>query len=422
MKKIYFILSLVIRLNVCGQSTLSISGKVVNQETGEPLQFATVGVKGSPYGTISNTDGAFNFYVPSSYTSDTLSISYVGFETKKKIIQEIKGPLNISLKESIVYLDEVAVNGEQLTANQIIEKALDKLGENYATKPVVLRGIFRDIRTQNGETVSLTEAALDIHETVVTTSRKFFIKEIRASHSRINPLLSGSLLNSGNPIDVNMGSHFWLNSLRHRIRKVKLEIEEVIFQNGDLFYSIVANETVAKGGLAEEHKDLKFELVHRYLVHSETYAIHKVEHLEYPIEGKYVAIEAPYEGDTLFYSKKGWNQILEFEEYQNKMYLKYHDVNYAFDIVDKKNDRIYLDMGYNFIFITTEIDTNKSEQPSGTKMNKNKPLVRQAKAYNPFFWEDPSNAKLVPLTQKQIEDLEKYQPLEEQFRSKKTRL
>ena len=164
---------------------------------------------------------------------------------------------------------------------------------------------------------------------------------------------------------------------------------------------------------------MKYNLVRRYLIHCETYAFHKLEHLEFPTEGKYVAIEHPYEGDTLFYSKKGWNQVVEYEDYQGKMYLKYYDVNYAFDIVDEKNDEIYLDISCQFTFTVTGIDNSESEKPMGKRMMKGKPLALQSKKYDGDFWDDPSNAKLVPLTKKQIEGLEKFQPLEEQFRSKK---
>ena len=422
MKKIHYVFGLLMGIQVFGQSALSISGTVVNQQTGAPLPFATIGIVGSPYGTISNAEGAFDFYIPNSYSADTLSISHVGFETYTAIIREVKNPVMVSLKESVIVLEEVEVNGEQLTANQIIEKALERLAENYSTKPVIIRGSYRDIRDQNGETVSLTEAALDIQDIGISKPRKFFMRGVRASHSRINPLLAGSLLNSGNSLMVNLGHNYWLNSLRHRISKIELNIEDVIYKDGELFYVITSTEHVAKDGLAEKYKEMKYELVHRYLVHCETYAIHKIEHLESPLEGKYVAIEHPYEGDTLFYSKKGWNQTIELEEYEGKMYLKYHDVNYTFDIVDEKNDAIYLDMAYQFIFITTEIETDQKQPPKGQKMNRNRPMSLQWKGYDSDFWEDPSNAKLVPLTKKQIQDLEKHQPLEEQFRSKKIRL
>ncbi|MEM6736255.1 MAG: hypothetical protein AAF620_09325, partial [Bacteroidota bacterium] len=73
-----------------------------------------------------------------------------------------------------------------------------------------------------------------------------------------------------------------------------------------------------------------------------------------------------------------------------------------------------------FVFMVTDIETDTSKKPSGEKMNRNRPLSLQTEGYDRGFWEDLDNARLMPLTQKQIKDLEKYQPLEAQFQLNKT--
>lgn len=394
-------------------------------QAGDPLSFATIGVVGSPYGTVSNPDGEFLFYIPSSYSQDSLSISHVGFATYKKVIQNIESPLKVSLKESVTMLDEVEVNSDTLTPNQIMRLAMNKLEDNFSTDPFIIKGFYRDLRDQNKETVYLAEAAVDIQDrgfgVQKSIPKKFFLKGVRSNKSRINTLLWGSLLNSGNSLTVNLEYNYWFWRLRELMRENDFEIEDVKVKNDRLCYIIQTEQLAAKGGLAEKYQDMKYKLVHKYTVDTETYAIHKVEHLEYPIDSKYVGIERPYVGDSLFYSKKGWNQVIEFEEYKGKMYLKYNDVNYSFDIVDEKNDEIYLDMSCQFTFVTTEIVDDGSTKPEGIKMSRNKPLILQME-YDKEFWEDPENAKLVPLTQKQINDLERFEPLELQFESKKRRL
>lgn len=421
MRLIHCFLGLLIVFQTLSQNTLSISGKVVDQETEELLPFATVGVKGSPYGTITNADGAFTFFLPASYLNDTLSVSYVGFETYKVVINKVtEGHLAVALREQVVVLEQVEVNVEQLTGKQIIQRALDKLKENYSNKPCVLKGFFRDIREQNGETVYLEDAVVDVQDIGVSMPRKFFLKGVRASNSRIHTLLSEYFLTTRNFLSLNVGHNYWINYLKHNVRKKEFIIADIITKNDNAFYVITTTETISKEVLAEEYKDLSYTLTHRYLVNCETFAIHKIEHLEDPTKGKYTGIEPPYEGDTLFHSKKGWNLVIEFEEYQGKMYLKYHDASYAFDIVDKKNDRIFLEMKYQFVFMVTDIETDTSKKPSGEKMNRNRPLSLQTEGYDRGFWEDLDNARLMPLTQKQIKDLEKYQPLEAQFQSNKT--
>jgi len=429
--KTYLLIFLLTCSSTFAQKNLSISGKITEKKTGDPLPFATIGIKGSPHGTISNLDGEFNFFLPDRYLNDTLFISYVGFESFSIIVRDVieQERLDVALKERIIVLEEVEVNSEQLTGSDIVARALEKLEENYSSDPFVLKGFFRDVRDQNDQTVYLVEAAVDIQDQGFSLKshrpKKFYLKGVRASDTRINPLLSGSLLNSGNSLTVNLEHDYWLNRLNWMnrlkgISKNELVIEEVRSKNDRLYYVISTEQLEQKSGLDDKYKDMQYKLVHRYHIDTETFAIHKVEHLEYPLEGNYVGIEFPYPGDSLYYSKKGWNQVIEFEPYQGKMYMKYHDVSYSFDIVDEKNDRIYLDMAYQFTFITTEIAT-KSQKPEGEKMNRNKPLLLQANSYDDDFWKDPNNAKLTPLTQKQIKGLESEKPLNEQFRSKKIR-
>lgn len=425
MKQTSFILGLFISIYSLGQSNIAIRGNVHNAKTGESLPFATVGIIGSPHGTISNTDGEFAFFIPESFKNDTLSVSYVGFQSYKVAIHSIleQNTISIKLKEHITMLDEVEVNGDQLTATQIMKKAVEKVVDNFSDDSFIMKGFFRDIRDQNGETVYLVEAAVDVKDPGYSAGgdrpKKFYLRGVRSSDSRINDLLSNSLLNAGNALTVNLEHNYWLNRLKHDIRTNEYEIEEIIIKNDRILYSIITKEVASKVTLADQYKDLTYELTHRYLVDSESYAIYKVEHIEEATDGKYVGIEPPYEGDTLFYSKKGWNQRIEFEEFDGKMFLKYHDVNYAFDIVDHKNEELFLDMNYQFTFIVTDILTDGSKPPEGIKMSKNKPLAHQKKNYDNEFWSDPSNAKLVPLTNNQIEGLQRERPLEEQFRTAK---
>ncbi|MEM7297969.1 MAG: carboxypeptidase-like regulatory domain-containing protein [Bacteroidota bacterium] len=425
MRIIGYILTLLISLQALAQSDLTITGTIIDEKSGEPLAFATVGIKGSPHGTISNPDGQFSFFIPSKYLQDTLTISHVGFESSKWRIEDaINKSLNITLKESITILEEVLVNGDKLTAKQIMKRALEKLGDNYSENAFIASGFFRDIREQNQKTVYLVEAAVDIedpgYKMAGSRPKKFFLKGVRASDSRVNGLLRRSLLNAGNSLTVNLERNFWLNRLRHELARSEFSITEILNKDDRILYSIETEKVTAISPLADHHSHMEFTLTHRYLVDAETYAIYKVEHIETPHESEYIGIEPPYEGDSLFYSKKGWNQVIEFEEYQGKMFLKYHDVVYAFDIVDEKNNLVHLDMKYQFVFTVTDIKTGKTAKPADEKMNKNKPLLIQAQSYDSEFWTNPANAKLVPLTRKQLNDLAEERPLEEQFRSKKT--
>ncbi len=92
-----------------------ISGKVLEQDTGEPLSFATIIMEGTTTGTVTNLDGFFTLLdVPD--TLFKLVISYVGYETT---IYEVtsddirsRSLIRIKLKPLTSSLEEVVVTAE----------------------------------------------------------------------------------------------------------------------------------------------------------------------------------------------------------------------------------------------------------------------------------------------------------------------
>jgi len=89
-----------------------LSGKVTESKSGLPIPFASVGISGKHYGTLSGESGNFSFKVPYFTDKDTLKISAIGFETISFTKSEIKGfsnnkvislnPLSVDLKEVMV--------------------------------------------------------------------------------------------------------------------------------------------------------------------------------------------------------------------------------------------------------------------------------------------------------------------------------
>ena len=104
---ILFLLILAIATNmIYAQNTDIISGRV-SSSIGEPMIGASVMVKGTTNGTITDLDG--NFKVEASSTA-TLIISYVGYVTQEVQIAGRKA-VNITLKEDTGLLEEIVVVG-----------------------------------------------------------------------------------------------------------------------------------------------------------------------------------------------------------------------------------------------------------------------------------------------------------------------
>lgn len=82
---------------------------IVKDSSGEPIIGASIMVKGTTEGTISDTDGHFELQVINS--NQPLIISYIGYETQNILLPKTSSMLDITLKESSVMLNEVVAIG-----------------------------------------------------------------------------------------------------------------------------------------------------------------------------------------------------------------------------------------------------------------------------------------------------------------------
>ena len=82
-----------------------VNGQVVDSN-GEPIIGATVQVKGSKTGSVTDLDGNFSL---NARPGETIIVSYIGFKTKET--KAGNGPLSIKLEEDNKTLNEVVVVG-----------------------------------------------------------------------------------------------------------------------------------------------------------------------------------------------------------------------------------------------------------------------------------------------------------------------
>ena len=97
----------IIGIGMVMAQTSKVTGKVLSEEDGEAVIGATVMVKGTNIGTVTDADGLFSLSnVPGS--AKELEVSYVGMEAQ---IVRIQPNLTIRMRTSSEMLDEVLITG-----------------------------------------------------------------------------------------------------------------------------------------------------------------------------------------------------------------------------------------------------------------------------------------------------------------------
>ena len=91
-----------------------LEGSIIDED-GEPMIGASVSVPGSPYGTVTDQDGRFSFYIPEECSQ--VQVSYVGMDSQNVKVSG-KETVKIVMSENKTLLDDVVVTGYQTLSKE----------------------------------------------------------------------------------------------------------------------------------------------------------------------------------------------------------------------------------------------------------------------------------------------------------------
>jgi len=156
------------------QEILTIRGKVVDAETGEPLVFATVAVKETNVATVTNIDGEFVIKIGETQVSRNLEISYLGFKNKVIPLTELRGDdrrNNIAMDPAPIPIKEIIVR--PLDPDAIVRNAISRIGKNYVDEPNLMTAFYRETIRKNRTYVSIGEAVVEIFKSPYNNDLRF---------------------------------------------------------------------------------------------------------------------------------------------------------------------------------------------------------------------------------------------------------
>ena len=140
--------------------TLTISGKVLNADTKEILPFANVTTTVSKLGTATNGEGEFRFNIrKSDIPSDSLLVSFIGFESYKVPLKTLKTEGNIfELIPASETLDEFVLS--PLTAHEFMKRVVEEIPNNMTSKAFSALGYYSDRAKENDGYLGQNEAVI----------------------------------------------------------------------------------------------------------------------------------------------------------------------------------------------------------------------------------------------------------------------
>jgi len=170
----------------------TITGKVMDGDSNDPLPGVNVMIEGSQEGVSTRTDGTFE--LKTSISNPTLVFSFIGFETIKKTVSGSSNLGSITMTPSLVYLSEqVVVSGT---------RRAEKITETPATIQVIDSRQIAELPSFNaGELLSRVKGVEFIRSGVVGTGVNIrgFNSNFNAKNLQVNDGRFATLIATGLP-------------------------------------------------------------------------------------------------------------------------------------------------------------------------------------------------------------------------------
>jgi hypothetical protein len=386
---------------VANAQTLTLSGKITDRTSHEPLPFASISIKGKPVGTISNLQGEFDFHFSNEFRNEILVISMLGYKNYEAPVWsfDFKGTVAIEMDRSTTVLEEVVVK-DSLTGGDLLRIALNKIDENLPQQPYLLDAFYRDLKKVGGTYISLLEAAIKIYDEDSHEPRnKNKLKE-RVKLVELRQSLGYESKFTGYFDQDNLLEDLLLNNnIRYRQIDAREELFAVMQREKDSFYNGHEIFVVSYNG----------EYLLRLFIDKENYAIVR---LEYKTGSSDDIIDKRKGMVSRF---MGLEKMIEFREYENKMYLQFISMTSKINWYDARSNELKFESELFQQLLVNKIDNNPETRIGSTESMKRYGLQYQNYKYNKKFWDGYNVIKSTPLDLQIIADLEKQGPLDKQF-------
>lgn len=390
-------------------SFITISGVVTDIEDQTPLPFASIGLKGTSLGTITNTQGEFDFHIPDSRKDGILVISMLGYKDFSRSVKNLD-PVNLnnfSLSKEATMLREVVIL-DSLTGGEILQIALNSIEKNYPMKPYSMDGFYRDLKKVDGIYISILEAALNIYDKDYSSPRNPLKLRERVSLVEVRKSLNYEFEYNKYFDQYNLLEELLLeNNIKYRS-----------FTDNPLFFQNISREGInIMGGRTLYELNLRGDNGYFLIlfIDTETYGIHKMIYRNG--DGTIALQEINRSGKRVEKIMK-MEKVIEFKEFDGKLYLKYLKVKTFYDWVNRNTGKLEAKTELDQMLLINQVNITNLQWISTGKKMKRYGLQYQDLPYNKAFWDRYNVIKDTPLDQKIMKDLEKYGNLNAQFQNR----
>lgn len=140
-----------------------IYGRVTDSKNGKGLAYATIGVKGTHFGTITNMNGDFVLHLADTVQQPILEISFIGYRNYYMPVSiDSEELLEINMTKRYISLQEVIIRYQDPV--ELIKESVKRIHSNYMDKPAGVMSYYRERVQKDDKYLIFSEAVVEINK------------------------------------------------------------------------------------------------------------------------------------------------------------------------------------------------------------------------------------------------------------------
>ena len=146
------------------ETTIPIKGRIIADDSGKPLEYASITISNTNISTVTNQEGFFSLRIPNSARNYQLKVQHLGYDNiSVPVITLIDKEDNVlRVSSGSIRLDEIeVVSGD---GTELVKDALALVTKNYDSDPNMMVAFYRESIKKGSNYISLVEAVLDVYK------------------------------------------------------------------------------------------------------------------------------------------------------------------------------------------------------------------------------------------------------------------
>lgn len=374
MRPLLIIVFLLLFVTSVNAQTITVSGKIVDSETSNPLAYASIQLEDTGIGTVSRLSGEFSLKIEAKDKDKMLLFSFLGYQTTRIPLAKLTDARHtIKLAKDTYVLGEIIIMPDS-TLLTFLKKAYLKIPENYPMYPSKQKGFYRETaKYSENKYLYFSEAVIETYKSSYkSSSDKGQVKILKSLTNEFPHLASIGFRFSQGVFMANEGDFVkkradFINP-RH-FKNYAYSLSGITkYQNSDVYViGFDTKDDTLKGGAKGKIYIEKSSLA---------YIAFEIESTEREISN----YNKTHIGTPKVIKAEGSAEYLKFRD---KWYLKHVIFQ---EVRDHKNKDLHIDGEY----ISTEIFTDLVNPiPLGEQINYNDFFSEKAKDfYSADYWEE----------------------------------